>query len=158
MRRRVAASTACLRYARSSYVRYIERNPLREYLRAAGRLGARKPAATKVESLDRTRRYVLSVTVRLLAQTPAGTTVLVAVGSDRLPVGGGFDPSLYKPVRIYHADRDELTEPLWLGSAMKFLGGYLKEPRLDAEERVLARVIELAARSGSTGLRRQSGV
>ena len=85
--------------------------------------------------------------MRILAQTAAGGTALVAVDGDDLPVGQAH-PSLYQPVRIYHADRDELTEPLWLGSALKFLGGYLEEVRLDGSHhaRVLTRVAELAAR------------
>ena len=83
--------------------------------------------------------------MRVLAQSAAGGTVLVAVEGDELPVGG-FDPALYQPVRLYHTDRDELTGSLWLGSALKFLGGYLAEPALDEaeERRVLARVSELA--------------
>jgi hypothetical protein len=71
--------------------------------------------------------------------------VLVAVEGDELP-GGGFDPSRYQSVRIYNAGRDELTAPLWLGSALKFLGGYLQRPAVAAEEeRVLARVANLLA-------------
>jgi hypothetical protein len=64
----------------------------------------------------------------------------------RLAVGG-FNPELYQAVRLYHADRDLLTEPVWLGSALKSLGGYLEEPRLDAAEmeRPLARIAERAA-------------
>ena len=82
--------------------------------------------------------------MRILAQTATGGTVLVGVDGDELPVGHAH-PTLYKPVRLYHADGDELTEPLWLGSALKFLGGYLEEPNLDRvdEERVLTRVAEL---------------
>ncbi len=81
---------------------------------------------------------------RILAHTASGDTLLVVVDGDELPVGP-HAAALYQPVRLYHADRDVLTEPLWLGSALKFLGGYLEEPRLDEpdEERVLARVAEL---------------
>jgi hypothetical protein len=41
-----------------------------------------------------------------------------------------------------HVGRDELTEPLWLGSALKFLGGYLEGADLagDEQERVPAKV------------------
>jgi hypothetical protein len=85
--------------------------------------------------------------VRILAHTAGGGTVVVAVEGDELPIGP-HDPSLYQPVRLYHADRDELTGPLWLGSAVKFLGGYLEEPVLDEADqlRVLARVAALLAR------------
>jgi hypothetical protein len=32
------------------------------------------------------------------------------------------EEALYQPLRLYYADRDALTPPLWLGSALKFLG------------------------------------
>jgi hypothetical protein len=80
--------------------------------------------------------------VRILAATPRGGTILVTVEGDEPPTGGPHDPALYQPVRLYHTDRGQLTEPLWLGSALKFLGGYLEEPALDeaAEELVRSRV------------------
>ena len=86
--------------------------------------------------------------IRILAHTASGDTVLVTVDGDEMPVGHA-PPTLYQPVRIYHADRDELTEPLWLGSALKFIGGYLEEPSVDDDqlERVLARIGELAGRA-----------
>jgi hypothetical protein len=79
--------------------------------------------------------------VRILAHTSGGGTMLVTVSGDELPVGR-FDSSLYQPVRLYHRDRDWLTGPLWLGSALKFLGGYLEETTLheDEEQRILDRV------------------
>jgi hypothetical protein len=88
--------------------------------------------------------YVLIVDAHILAHTAAGTTVLVAVEGDELPTGP-YNAALYQPVRLYHADRHELTAPLWLGSALKFLGGYLEESSLDEAdvERVLQRVTEL---------------
>jgi len=49
--------------------------------------------------------------VRILAQTSAGDTVLVAVEGDELPVGG-FDPALYQPVRIFDVRHGTLSEPL----------------------------------------------
>lgn len=84
--------------------------------------------------------------VRIVAHTARGGTVLVAVEGDELPIGS-LDPALYQPVRLYHADRDELSEPLWLGSVLKFLGGYLEEPDLDGaeRERIVARVAGLLA-------------
>ena len=85
-----------------------------------------------------------SAHVRIIAQTAAGTTVLVAVDGDELPVGG-FGAVLYDPVRLYDVRLDTLSNPLWLGSALKFLGGYLEHPHLDEREaeRTLARVAEL---------------
>ena len=70
--------------------------------------------------------------------------MLVAVDGDELPVGP-YDARLYQPVRLYHSSRDELTDPVWLGSALKFLGGYLGEPHLEPseQERVLGRVAAL---------------
>jgi hypothetical protein len=81
---------------------------------------------------------------RILGHTASGQTMLVAVDGDELPTGP-YDASLYQPVRLYHADRDELTEPVWLGSALKFLGGYLWQPQLEPseQERVFARVAAL---------------
>ena len=83
--------------------------------------------------------------IRILAHTASGDILLVAVGGDELPAGHAH-PSLYQPVRLYHADRDVLSEPVWIGSALKFLGGYLEEPTLEPAEghRVLARITELA--------------
>ena len=82
--------------------------------------------------------------VRVLAHTPVGGTVLVAVKGDDLSVGV-LDSALYQPVRLYHADRDELSQPLWLGSAVKFLGGYIEASALNParEEHVRTRVAAL---------------
>ena len=51
----------------------------------------------------------------------------------------------YTPARAYDAARDTLSQEAWLGSFMKFTGGYLDDPGLNAEEetRVLDRVAEL---------------
>jgi hypothetical protein len=86
--------------------------------------------------------------VRILAHTAGGGTVLVTVEGDELP-SGPHEPALYRPVRVYHVDRDELSEPVWIGSALKVLGGYLEELMLEPAEaeRVLARITELAGRA-----------
>ncbi len=85
----------------------------------------------------------MSGRARIIAQSPGD--VFVVCEGDKLPTGP-YDARLYLPVRRYDLRLDTLTEPVWLGSALKFLGGYLAEPALDEaeERRVLARVSELA--------------
>ena len=86
----------------------------------------------------------MSGRVRIIAQSPGD--VFVVCEGDELPTGP-YDARLYLPVRRYDLRLDTLTEPVWLGSALKFLGGYLAEPSLDAndEQRVLSRVAALLA-------------
>ncbi len=89
---------------------------------------------------------------RMLAHTSGGRTALVAV--DGVPIRA-FDPELYQAVRLYHADRDELTGPLSLGSVLNHLGGYLDDPTLSPTEEERAREGRRAHRvGGPSGLRR----
>jgi hypothetical protein len=59
--------------------------------------------------------------IRILGLTASGDTVVVAVDGDELPQGHAHT-SLYQPVRLYYADRDWLSEPLWLGSVLRGAG------------------------------------
>ena len=79
------------------------------------------------------------MSARLLAQTTGGGHFLVAAGQ------GDLGP--FTPARVYDVRRDSLSDELWLGSFVKFLGGYLEDVALDdAEgERLLARIAELVA-------------
>ncbi|HUF02445.1 MAG TPA: hypothetical protein VMN35_08475 [Gaiellaceae bacterium] len=77
------------------------------------------------------------------------TSVIVVTGEEAVSFAGippaRDDSPLYLPARLYDRARDELSDEVWLGSILKFVGGHFEEPRLDPaeEERVLARVAAL---------------
>ena len=75
-----------------------------------------------------------------------GDDLIVVTGevAQTLPARGADSPLLL-PARRYDPLRDSLSEEMWLGSFVKFGGGYFTEPGLDAEgeQRVLDRVAAL---------------